>query len=141
MLKTARNPLLICTTDRASYKRLITVGKALSDVQKRPLNVLSVQPKALVSPGTAESIQILHNIALGVGADVTVLFSDAPVLSFAVHAKQIDASEVVVDEREMNENTSLYALRDLLADIPLTVLENSGQFHTVPPLYEKHTVP
>lgn len=134
-----RSPVLICTGERASYKRLITAGESLSARKNRPLSVLSVQPKELVTPNTAESIQILHNIAYGTGAEITVLFSDSPVLTFAVFAKQINAAEIVVDKALMRGDVVFRMLRDLTPDIPLSVLDEDNQLVTFPPIYEMHT--
>lgn len=135
-----RSPILICTDERASYKRLVTVGESLSKEQHRPLSVLSVQPNELVTPSTAESIQILHNIAYGTGAEITVLFSDSPVLTFAVFAKQINAAEIVVDKAWMKGDVVFRTLRDLTPEIPLSVLDEDNQLVTFPPIYKMHTV-
>ncbi len=140
MLSFGRSPILICTGERASYKRLVTVGESLSREQNRPLSVLSVQPKELVTPNTAESIQILHNIACGTGAEITVLFSDTPVLTFAVFANQIHATEIVVDKTWIQGDVVFRVLRDLTPEIPLSVLHENNQLITFPPIYEMHTV-
>ena len=136
----AQSPILICTDERASYKRLVTVGESLSKEQNRPLSVLSVQPNELVTPSTAESIQILHNIACGTGAEITVLFSDSSVLTFAVFAKQINAAEIVVDKAWIQGDVVFRMLRDLTPEIPLSVLDEDDQLVTFPPIYEMHTV-
>ncbi len=140
MPKKKRSPILICTAERTNYRALITVGSALAKEEQRPLSVLTVQPRELVTPKTAESIQVLYNAVTGTGAETTVLFSNSPILSFAVFAKQIDASRVIVDEGTVNNEVSFGTLRDLLADIPLSVLPKNGQLVTFPPIYEMHTV-
>ncbi len=140
MRKEKRSPILICTSERASYRRLVTVGEAMAKEESRPLSVLAIQPRELVSPNTAESIQILHNIVSGTGAEITILFSDSPILSFSVFAKQINASQVLIDEESINGKIQFHTLRDLLAEIPLSVLPKNGRLVTFPPQHEMHTI-
>ncbi len=140
MPKTERSPILICTAERTLFRPLITVGSALAKEERRPLSILTVQPRELVTRKTAENIQVLYNAVTGTGAETTVLFSNSPILSFAVFAKQINASRAIIDEGTVNGEISFCTLRDLLADIPLSVLPKKGQLITFPPKYEMHTV-
>lgn len=140
MQRAKRAPILVCTPERASCKRLVTIGAGLAKEEDRPLKVLSVQPEELVTPDTAENIQILHNIASGTGAEITVLFSDNPILTSAVFAKQLAATRVIVDESDLAGDVFFQTLRDLLPDVSLSLLQKDGKLVTFPPTYEKHTV-
>lgn len=133
MQTTAAKPILICSPDRASCKQLVSFGNDLAKAQQRPLTLLSVQPQKLVSPDIAKDIQTMYNIASRVGAEITVLFSNTPLLTLAVHAKQIDAAEVILDESDVTNTVFINALRELIPEIPLSVLQKDGVCITLPP--------
>ena len=131
------SPVLAYAPDRTYCKRLVTVGAALAKKQHRSLALLFVQPQELVSQSVADDIQTVYNIASREKAEVTVLFSDEPLLSLAVHARQIKAAHIVVDENGILGQQKLSVLRRLLPDIPVTVLQNGGESITFPPSESK----
>lgn len=124
--------VLVCTLNRASCHRLIRAGKRLAERHDLPLRVLSVQPEGLVSPTVAETIQVVHNLSSAAGAQVTVLFSDSPALTTAVHAKQQNAAFLVCDRADMPGTAALGTLRELVPEITLSVLETDGRLITFP---------
>ena len=140
MFKNRYSPILVCTAERTFYRPLVTLGTMLAREENRPLSILAVEPRELVTPDTAENIQILHNLISGTGAEITVLFSDSPILSFSVFAKQKHASHVIVDEDSLNGELVFRTMRDLLPEIPLSILSKNGQLVTFPAIHEMHTV-
>ncbi|MBE6768037.1 MAG: hypothetical protein E7549_03900 [Ruminococcaceae bacterium] len=133
MYTTTSPPILVYFSDRASCKRLVTAGAALAKEQHRALSLLFVQPQELVSKTVAEDIQTVYNIATREGAEITVLFSDEPLLSLAVHARQTKAVQIVIDESNTAGRPTLAILRTLLPDLPITVLQKGGNAVTFPP--------
>ena len=78
--------VLVCVTDQPSCRRLIVAGASIAQRLELPLKVVCVRPEGLVSPKTAEALQVLYNISGKLGADMTVYFNDDPALTVAVHA-------------------------------------------------------
>lgn len=131
---TANHPcILVFSPNRTSCKKLITAGATLAKEQHRPLALLFVQPQELVSQTVADDIQTVYNIASREKAEITVLFSDDPLLSLAVHARQTKAAQIIVDESDTAGQTSFAVLRSLLPDLPISVLQKDGKVVTFPP--------
>lgn len=126
--------VLVCTLNRASCHRLIRAGKRLAEQNDLPLRVLSVQPEGLVSPAVAETIQVVHNLSSAAGAQATVLFSDSPALTAAVHAKQQNAAYLLCDRADMPSTAALGTVRELVPEMTVSVLEADGQLITFPAL-------
>ncbi len=133
MKRAASPPILIYSPNRTSCNRLVTAGAALAKEQRRPLTLLFTQPKELVSQVVAEDIQTVYNIASREKAEITVLFSDDPLLSLAVHARQTKAVQLIVDENDTTSQNAFVVLRTLLPDLPITVLQKGGNAITLPP--------
>lgn len=132
-MKQPTNPVvLVCTLNRASCHRLVKIGQAVADEHGLPLQVLSIQPEGLVSPAVAETIQILHNISSGAGAQITVLFSDSPALTVAVHAKQQNAAFLIFDQSDMPGTMVFQTVRELVPEIAISILEPDGNLVTFP---------
>lgn len=126
-------PILVYTPNRTSCKRLLTAGETLAKKHRNAVSLLFLQPQQLVSKAVAEDIQTVYNIASRAKAEITVLFSDSPLLTLAVHARQVKAVHIVVDECDSLGHTALDVLRTLLPDLPITVLQKNGQLLTFPP--------
>ena len=125
--------ILVYTPERTSCKRLLTLGAAVAKEEHSPLSLLFIQPQELVSQAVAEDIQIVYNIASREKAEITILFSDEPLLSLAVHARQIQATQIVTEESAAARPHTVSVLRRLLPDLPVTVLEKDGKVITFPP--------
>lgn len=125
--------ILAFSPNRTSCKRLATAGAALAKEQHGQLTILFIQPRELVSKTVAEDIQTVYNIASREKAEITVLFSDDALLSLAVYARQTDAEQIVVDESDSTGENAFAILRNLLPDLPITVLQKSGKVVTFPP--------
>ena len=82
----------------------------------------------------AEDIQTVHDIASREKAEVTVLFSNEPLLSLAIHARQTNVVQLIVDESDGMGQPPVAALRTLLPELPLTVLQTGGKAVTFPPV-------
>ncbi|MBE6757355.1 MAG: hypothetical protein E7552_02240 [Ruminococcaceae bacterium] len=133
MNTSATPPVLVCSPNRTSCKRLISVGEALAKEHHCSVTMLFLQPQELVSKTVAEDIQTVYNIASRAKATITVLFNDSPLLALAVYARQINAARIVVDENDTFGHAAFGVLRTLLPDLTITVLQKNGQLLTFPP--------
>ena len=130
MPQTAASPIVICSSTCILWEQLIAIGVVMAKEQKRPLILLSIQPKELVSPHVAQNIQSLYNMATTIGAEITVLFSEERTRSLADYAKQIRAAHIILHTCDTAVNDMFGTLRQLLPEIPLTVLQTDGQLLT-----------
>lgn len=126
--------VLVCVTVQPSCHRLIVAGKSLAEQYGVPLRVVSVLPKRLVSPKTADALQTLYNISGKLGAEMTVFFNDEVALTVAVHARQSDVIHLVSGMPEADSNAFVETIRELLPDIPLSLVDQDGQMVTFPAL-------
>ena len=126
--------VLVCVTVQPSCRRLIVAGRALAEQYGVPLRVVSVLPKRLVSPKTADALQTLYNISGKLGAEMTVFFNDEVALTVAVHARQSEVVHLVSGMPEADSNTFVGTIRELLPEIPLSLVDQDGQMFTFPSL-------
>ncbi len=126
--------VLVCVTDQPSCHRLIMAGKTIAEQYGLPLQVVSVLPPRLVSDKTAQALQTLHNISSKQGADMTVFFNESPAVTIAVHARQCGAVHLVSGTPGADNTMFLATLRELLPEIPLSLVDTDGQLITFPAL-------
>mgnify|MGYP002567567580 CR=1 FL=1 len=125
--------VLVCVTDQPSCRRLILAGDAIAKKYNMPVKVVTVLKPGLVSPKTAEVLQTLYNIAGRLGAEMTVLFNDSPLLTIAVHARQTNAAHIVGGSSPSSESSPfIETLKGLLPEIPISIVDEEEQIITFP---------
>ena len=124
--------VLVCVTDQPSCRRLIVAGASIAQRLELPLKVVCVRPEGLVSPKTAEALQVLYNISGKLGADMTVYFNDDPALTVAVHARQINAAHIVSGAPGANSNLFIETVKGLLPELPLSIVDANEHIVTFP---------
>ena len=133
-MHTATEPsILVYCQNRAFCKRLITIGAAIAKREHGRAAFLFIQPQELVSQTVANDIETVYTIAAHEKADITILFSDDPLLTLAVHVRQIKATQLVLDERDIVGTNAVPLLRSLLPDVVITLLQKDGRSVTGPP--------
>lgn len=140
-MKPTKSPIvLVCVFDHTTCRQLIRAGQALAEQHQLPLEVMSVQPKGLVSRKVADEVQILHNISSGLGLDMTVLFNEEPALTVAVHAKQQNAAYLVCDLSGAEGTVFLQSVRDIIPETAVVALGADGHPMTFPALTAANAV-
>ena len=99
--------VLVCVTDQPSCRRLIVAGASIAQRLELPLKVVCVRPEGLVSPKTAEALQVLYNISGKLGADI----SGAP---------------------GANSNLFIETVKGLLPELPLSIVDADEHIVTFP---------
>lgn len=126
--------ILVCVFDHAACRQLIVTGQGLAEKYDLPLQVVSVQPKGLVSRKIADEVQTLHNISSALGVTMTVLFNEDTALTVAVHAKQQNAAYLVCDLSGAESTVFLQHIRDLIPETAIVAREATGHLMTFPAL-------
>ena len=124
--------VLVCVTDQPSCRRLILAGASIAEKMGAPVKVVCVRPEGLVSPKTAEALQVLYNISGKLGADMTVYFNDDPALTVAVHARQTNAVHIVSGAPGATSNLFIETVKGLLPELPLSIVDADEHIVTVP---------
>lgn len=121
---------VVCVTQQASCKRLIEVGKAISDEYGLSLEVLNVQPMKDCYAPDPKAMELLHAACRGAGAQMSVYFSDNPAILTASFLKKTNAAVVITGFPKDSASPFIASIRMLLPDLPITMVdEESNMYH------------
>ena len=135
MLKASpRSTVLVFVTDQPECGRLIEAGARLANRYAVPLQVLSILPTGPMSEYTAARLQVLYDLSGKLGADMTVLFADSPVLTAAVYARKHHAIHIVSGSPGRGGGVFIEGVRSLCPSVPWSVLDESQKLITFPPI-------
>lgn len=126
--------VLVFVTAQPSCYRLIQAGAAIAETYHMPLKVVTIQPPGPLSKHAADNLQVLYNISGKLGAEMTILFNENPALTAAVHAHQTGAKHIVSGSPGGQSQLFIEAVRQLVPEIPWTVVDDQQQAVTFPPL-------
>ncbi len=126
--------VLVFVTAQPSCYRLIQAGAAIAETYHMPLKVVTIQPPESLSKHSTDSLQVLYNISGKLGAEMTILFHEDAALSAAVHVRQTNAKHIVSGAPGGQSQLFIEAVRELVPDIPWTIVDDQQQVVTFPPL-------
>ena len=116
--------VLVCVSDRSDCLRLLKAGAEVAAREERPLEAVAVLPLSLVSRGTADTLEVYHNLAGRMGAQLQVYFGDEPALTMAVHACKASVSHLICAAPESGGTVFVETLRGLLPEVPMSLVYN-----------------
>ncbi len=125
--------VLVCVTDPIRSYELISLGRRLADEQVLPLKVIAVL-RNRKDEKNAEIMQTWYNLCAKCKAELTVLFHENQALTVAVTAKQTGATHLVCDAPIVAGHDFVRCVRELLPDIPVSIVDTDNQLLTFPPL-------
>lgn len=99
-----------CVTGQYSCERIVRAAKAIADNHDAGLTVVSVMSEACMSDPTSteyrqqmEALDYLHSVCREVSAEMTVLYSDNPVLAVSEYIKYKRIKHIVTGMPDAND--------------------------------------
>lgn len=114
--------VMVCITDQPGCHALMAYAAQIAKEKAVPLIAITVLKTGLVSEYTADRLQTMYNIAGRHGAQLLVLFNDAPALTVAVAVRQNDAVHLVVGAPGPGSNRFIETIKGIVPEIPLTIV-------------------
>lgn len=127
-------------TDQPNCIRLIEAGSRLAEGYGVPHWVISIQPAAPVSEYAAARLQVLYDMASRLGAEMTVLFHENPVLMAAVYLKKLHAIHAVSGIPGSGSTLFIESVRACVPQLPWSVVDTDGKLLTFPPMQSAQSV-
>lgn len=117
---------IACVTGQLGSERIIRAASCIADDAGAAMTVLSVLT------GTADSDEIdaleyLHDITRDLGAEMTVLYSENPVLAACEYIKRRKITHVVTGMPDGSENGFIELLRAVLPKVKILMIPTEDQ--------------
>ena len=126
--------VLVCGTPQQSSENLVRAGKILSDKLGARLEVVTVLPVAKNdNPINPEIIEMLYQSAKSHGGDLSVYFSDDPIITVSAHIAKKKPLTIVVGFPGANSNNFISTIHLLLPDIPISMIDKDGTAYNILP--------
>ena len=126
--------VLVCGTAQKSSENLVRAGKILSDKFNARLEVVTVLPvgdsENNIDP---EVIEMLYQSAQNHGGDMSVYFSDDPIITVSAHIAKKKPLTIVVGFPGANSNNFISTIHLLLPDIPISMVDRDGTSYNILP--------
>ncbi len=136
-MKAEKNCVMICVTPQISCARLIEAGIEIAREENREAVVVTVIGNQYRNDIAA--LNYLYDIIEKNGLQMKMYFNNEPAITAAVVAKRIGAGSVVTGLPEDNNGRFISLFRDLLPDIPVTMIgTDKTRFRLFPALSVEH---
>lgn len=129
----SKNNVLICVTAQESSKALVAAGKAIAQKHSASVEVVSVLPMEYNENSTnPKIIESLYGFAKSAGAEMSVYFSDDPILTVAAHIGKTKPQSLVVGFPGENSNDFVSMIHLLLPDLPISMVDGEKVYNILP---------
>ena len=127
-MKAVKKPsVLVCVTGQFDCDRLIEAGFRKAAEMDVELHVLCVHTATNDLTQFSEEVEYLYRTAKGLGADMTVMFSDNAPRCTADFAHKINAKHLITGVPDHRPNGFVLTLHELLPRMQITTVTKNGE--------------
>ena len=127
-MRSVKKPsVLVCVTGQYDCDRLIEAGFRLPAEADAELHVLCVHTPKNDLSHFSEEVEYLYRTAKGLGADMTVMFSDNAPKCTADFAQKINAKHFITGVPDNRPNGFVLTLHELLPRMQITTVTKNGE--------------
>ena len=131
MCQTNQNTVVVCVQNPSFCGRLIETGKKLAQVTGAQLQIIHICPQS--GEKDTKALESLYQISKDAQAELTVFFSDNPVLTAALCIEETHATQVVTGMPDMNRTGFVDLLRQMVPQVTITMVGVDGlTYHIFP---------
>lgn len=129
--------VLVCVTDQDACDRLIFAGRRLADLERIPLQVITVQPRQAAAWLASEEVEYLFSLAKQLNAEMVILFHDYAVEAVADYISRQDIHYVLVGTPpETGHSVFIAGIEEHFPEIPVITVDPQGFLQRVPVVQE-----
>lgn len=126
--------VLVCTTLQASSENLIRAGKAIAEKNRADLEVVSVIPiddeDRKFDP---EALDRLYTTTKSHGGEISVYFSDDPVMTVCAHTARRKPLTLVTGFPGEKSNKFISLIHLILPEVPISMVDEKGTVYNMIP--------
>lgn len=131
--------VLVCVTPQPSSEVLVKAGRSLAEKSKAALEVVSVLP---IADGENQidcaALENIYQTARNQGGETAVYFSDDPTITLAAHIAKRRPLTIVTGFPGERSSNFISAIRLLLPDIPISMVDSEGNIYSMLPCETSH---
>lgn len=125
--------IVVCVQNPNHCGRLIETGKKIAQMAGAQLQIIHIQPQN--SDKDAKTLEKLYQISKEAQAELTVFFSDNPVMTAAVFIEENNAVQVVTGMPDMERTGFVDLLRQLIPQITISMVSDQGITYNMYPQF------
>ena len=126
--------VLVCTTLQASSENLIRAGKAIAEKSRADLEVVTVIPlDSEDRKFDPEALDRLYTTAKSHGGEISVYFSDDPVMTVCAHTAKRNPLTFVTGFPGEKSNKFISLIRLILPEVPISMVDENGTVYNMIP--------
>ena len=119
--------VLVCVTGQYDCDRLIEAGFEQAEASGCELRVLCVHTPSRDLTSFSEEVEYLYRTAKGLGADMTVMFSDNAPRRAADFAQTLNAKHLITGIPDNRPNGFVLTLHEFLPRAQITMVTKEGE--------------
>lgn len=124
--------IMACITAQPSCKRIIENAAEMADRYGAKLCVVTAQPKKQNAKLRARDMRCLDDLSHQTGREITVIYSDDPLISLVNYAKNSDPLHIFTGQQD--EKSDFVMRLSVLTGAPVTMVSENGMVYTFPPV-------
>lgn len=126
--------VLVCTTLQASSENLIRAGQAIAEKSHADLEVVSVIPiDDEERKFDSEALDRLYTCAKSYNGEISVYFSDDPVMTVCAHTARRKPITLVTGFPGERSNKFISLIRLILPEVPISMVDADGKIYNMIP--------
>lgn len=126
--------VLVCTTLQPSAEKLIRAGKAMAEKNSAGLEIVSVIPiddeERKFDP---YALDRLYTTAKHYGAEISVYFSDDPVMTVCAHTAKFKPLTLVTGFPGEKSNNFISLIHLIVPDVAISMVDGNGTVYNMLP--------
>ena len=126
--------IIACITAQDSCLSIIESAIDMADNIGAELEVVTAQPKNMEADSRAEDMKCLDRLSKKTGHEITVIYSDNPLISLVNYTKKKKPIHIFTGQQD--EKSDFVIRLSVLTGAPITMSAN-GLVCTVPPMLEE----
>ena len=133
MFQQNNKSVVVCVQNPNHCGRLIETGKKIAQLAGAQLQIIHIQPQS--GEKDAKTLEGLYQISKEAQAELTVCFSDNPVMAAALYIEEKNTVQVVTGMPDMERTGFVDLLRQLIPQITISMVSDQGITYNIYPQF------
>ncbi len=133
MRQMEQRSIVVCVQNPGNCSRLIQAGKKVAEITGSQLQILHVEPQT--EEKDPMTLEALYQVAKDADAELTVFFSDNPVVTAALYIENSGADQVITGMPDMEHTSFVDLLRQFVPQVTISMVSDQGIAYHIYPQY------